>query len=467
MKLFPKQQIAVYYLKDKVTSEIVYGGAAGPGKSLLGCAWLAECCLKYPKSRWVMGRSKLKRLEETTLRTWTDFLADTGLAPFFKHNQQKNVITCYNGSEIILKDLFLYPQDPEFDSLGSLEICGGFIDECVQVNVKAWQVLKSRMRYRLDKYCEYCGCTHKKKIIERDPVTARPVRWLCSKGHEAQGLTPKLLGTCNPAKNWVYKNFFKPHRDGNLPKGKAFIAALPTDNPYLPKSYIEALLSLDDNSRQRLYYGNWEYDDDPTVLIDHDAIGDYFDPGHVTKGTDRYMTIDVARLGKDKTIFRIWYGWLCKERHEIATSKLDEVVAKAKQLRGKHAIPLTNIVADEDGVGGGVVDFLKCKGFVNNSSALGGENYRNLKAQCYCKMAAKIMAREAGEICNDAQIKDLVSGEMEQVRLKTLDPDGKIDVVSKDDIKARIGRSPDDWDSIAMRYYFALSKPKTQTRIRV
>ena len=70
MKLLPKQENAVYYLKDDKTSEILYGGAAGGGKSALGCLWLIECCQKYPNSRWLMGRSKLKALKETTLNTY-------------------------------------------------------------------------------------------------------------------------------------------------------------------------------------------------------------------------------------------------------------------------------------------------------------------------------------------------------------------------------------------------------------
>ena len=59
-----------------------------------------------------------------------------------------------------------------------------------------------------------------------------------------------------------------------------------------------------------------------------------------------------------------------------------------------------NTIADEDGVGGGVVDYLNCIGFVNNSRALAGENYKNLKSQCSILMAKKINLNEVVEICN-------------------------------------------------------------------
>ena len=56
MKLLIKQEHAVYYLKDNVTKEILYGGAAGGGKSALGVLWLIEQCQAYPGTRWLMGR---------------------------------------------------------------------------------------------------------------------------------------------------------------------------------------------------------------------------------------------------------------------------------------------------------------------------------------------------------------------------------------------------------------------------
>jgi hypothetical protein len=46
---------------------------------------------------------------------------------------------------------------------------------------------------------------------------------------------------------------------------------------------------------------------------------------------------------------------------------------------------------------------------------------------------------------------------MEQVKQKDIDKDGKIALVSKDIVKQNIGRSPDEWDSIMMRYWFELA----------
>ena len=424
MKLLDKQQNAIYFLKDRKTQEIVYGGASGGGKTALGCLWLIESCQKYPGSRWLMGRAKLKNLRETTLNTFFELATKLELMDQFDYNSQTQTIKWNNGSEILLKDLFLYPSDPEFDSLGSLEITGAFVDECNQIVYKAWQIVKSRIRFKLREF----------------------------------DIIPKLLGTCNPSKNWVYKEFYIKEKKGTIDKSRKFVQALPKDNHHLHPTYIQSLLNLDMNSKERLYYGNWEYDSDPSALIGRDAILDYFNPVHIERGDKKFLTIDVARMGKDKTIFRVWEGWLCTARYEIAKGKLTEVVDFAKNIQGNNGISNSNTIADEDGVGGGVVDMMRCKGFVNNSKPLLGQNYANLKSQCSIEMAKMIQGKKTGELSHSASVRDLVSEEMEQVKIKDLDKDGKLTVVPKEIIKEKLGRSPDDWDSIMMRYYFALRR---------
>ena len=456
MKLLPKQEHAVYYLKDNETKELLYGGAAGGGKSALEVLKIIENCQLYPGSRWLLGRAKLKALKETTLNTFFELTSKLKVSDQYRFNAQENIIYWDNGSEVLLKDLFLYPSDPNFDSLGSLEVTGAFVDECNQCVYKAWQILLSRCRYKLTEWDVHGERTDTMKVLEfnEDGV---PTKWLNSKGEETKGLLPKVAGTCNPAKNWVYKKFYIPHKEGTLPPHRKFIQSLPTDNPFLPQSYLDSLLSLDKNSKERLYYGNWEYDDDPSALIHIDAISDYFRPNHIERNGDKYLTIDIARKGKDNTVFRVWHGWVCVYRFAIDKSGLVEVVDKAKELQRRYSIPLSNVIADEDGVGGGVVDFLQCKGFVNNSRALNNENFNNLKSQCGYKMAAKIQAREVGEMVADSSVIDIVTEEMEQVKQKDIDKDGKIALVSKDIVKENIGRSPDEWDSIMMRYWFELA----------
>ncbi len=430
MKLLIKQEHAVFYLKDNITSEIVYGGAAGGGKSALGCLWLIENCQKYKGSRWVMGRSKLKALKETTLNTFFEMTSKLGIGNQFKFNAQSNVITWNNGSEILLKDLFLYPSDPEFDSLGSLEITGAFVDECNQITIKAWQVLKSRCRYKLKEF----------------------------------GLIGKVFGTCNPSKNWVYGNFYKPFKVAELPNYRKFIQALPKDNPHLPESYLESLAQMDKNSRERLLHGNWEYDDDPYALCGIDEIHAIFENDHL-QGGKKYLTADVARMGSDKAVIFVWDEWKVIEKVTFDISKTTDIQRAINALRTKHQIPKNNCVGDGDGVGGGVIDNTGIKEFVNGSKALNNENYFNLQTQCVYFLADKINKHEIYLACDFGEKeKEEIIEELEYLKSYNSDQEGKIRALPKEVIKENIGRSPDWRDALMMRAYFDL-KPKNSAPV--
>ena len=427
MRLLIKQEHAVYYLKDNVTKEILYGGAAGGGKSALGVLWLIEQCQAYPGTRWLMGRSKLKTLKETTLNTFFELTSNLKLSNSYNYNSQTGVITWTNGSEILLKDLYSYPADPNFDSLGSLEITGAFIDECNQISFKAWQIVTSRIRYKLNEY----------------------------------NLTPKILGTCNPAKNWTYSKFYIPTAAGTINETRKFIQSLPTDNPNLPPSYLDSLLALDENSKQRLYYGNWEFDNDPARLIDFDKIQNIFTNDFVDAG-DMFISADIARYGSDKMVILVWSGFRVIEIFTLDKSSITETAESIKSLMNKHRVPLSNVVADEDGVGGGVVDIVRCKGFVNNSKALKEENnnveYQNLKTQCYYKLAELIQSNKLFIDCNNADVQDTICKELEQVKRDKIDQDGKLRILPKEKVKELIGHSPDYSDALAMRFYFDLKQ---------
>ena len=376
-----------------------------------------------------MGRSKLKTLKETTLNTFFELSSKLGISDQYKYNDQDSVINWHNGSQILLKDLFHYPSDKNFDSLGSLEITGAFIDECNQIVYKAWQTVKSRIRYKLTEF----------------------------------DLMPKMLGTCNPAKNYVKVEFYDKDKKKTLPRTRKFIQALPTDNPHLPKSYLESLLALDKNSRERLYYGNWDYDDDPSALLDFEKITNTFTNTFVEPGS-KYITSDIARYGRDKTVIGVWSGFRLFKVVTIPKSSLEVIKERLEELRIKQKIPLSNIVVDEDGVGGGVVDFMHCKGFVNNSSPIKikgeTENFKNLKSQCIFKMADRINQNQCF-FSIDGTAKEHIIEELGYWKQKDMDKDGKKQTLSKDEIKEQLGRSPDYADMIHMRYYFEL-KPKHQ-----
>ena len=424
MKLSIKQTIALDYLEDNITTEIGYGGGAGGGKSILGCYWQIKKRLKYPDTRGLIGRASLKTLKETTLQSFFLVAKLQGLKNgiHYKYNAQSNIITFHNGSLIYLKDLFLYPSDPNFDELGSLEITDCFIDESAQISKKAKDIIGSRMRYNLEPY----------------------------------DLKPKLLWTSNPSKNWNYSEFYLLHKKNELPKYRKFVQSLVTDNPHIDKNYIENLEKLPEIDKQRLLYGNWEYDNDPARLIEFENISNLFTNDFI-EGGKRYITADIARFGSDKAVVILWSGFRAEKIFEFAKSSITGLSTFIKDLANEYRIPMSNVVCDEDGVGGGVVDILSCCGFVNNSKPFEENNvivqYSNLKSQCYFHLANKINNNEIF-ICSESTQQETITQELEQVKRANVDKDGKLSIVSKDKVKELLGRSPDYADALMMRMYF-------------
>jgi hypothetical protein len=426
MELSIKQTIALDLLEDKTTNEILFGGGAGGGKTALGCYWQLKQRLKYPNTRGLIGRAVLKTLKETTLVSFFQVAKLQGLeaGKHYKYNGQMSQIELFNGSVILLKDLYAYPSDPNFDELGSLEITDAFIDEANQIEDKARNIIKSRIRFQLDE----------------------------------NNLIPKVLYTCNPAKNWTYSEFYKPQVDNTIAPNKRFIPSLIDDNPFISKHYKENLLTLDTVSKERLLFGNWEYSSDPSTLIDYDKILDSFNSGYLPTGP-RYISCDVARFGSDSTVIGIWDGFRVK-LHQYNGKSVVEVAEIIKRFQAEFQIPNSQVVVDSDGVGGGVADMIAgCKNFVNNSSPLENpvtrqkENFDNLKSQCYYKLAEYINDNKIF-INATGTIKEKIIQELEQVKQKSVDNDGKKGIIPKDKVKALIGRSPDFSDCLAMRMVF-------------
>lgn len=428
MRLNRKQTQALDLLEDNITEEVVYGGAAGGGKSILGCYFVIKQALKYPETRWVIGRESLTNLKETTLISFFKVCKMQGLAAnvhFKYYDNPKNYISFPNGSIILLKDLGYYPADPEFDELGSLEITGSFIDEAPQIKVKAKNIVKSRQRHLISHY----------------------------------GLKPKSLYGCNPSKGWLYTEFYKPFKDGTLPDDKAFVQAFVADNPDIDQTYKANLTKLPQNVKERLLFGNWEYDDDPSVLCDYDAIVDCFTNTHVKSG-DRAISADLAMQGRDRFVAGSWDGLRCRIDldKEQATGK--SIETDLKNLMQTKSIGRSQTVADSDGLGAYLESYLTgIKEFHGGATAIDKDEYFNLKSQCGYELAAKINSREIFIQCTSEQ-KQIIIEELGVLKADNVNADErKKKIISKDKMKELLGHSPDYLDMLLMRMFF-LVKPK-------
>lgn len=423
-----KQFLALEKLSDFTTKYLLFGGGAGGGKSWVGCEWILDMCVSFPGVRYFMAREELKSLKETTVKTFHKVAKKHDLLDTFRYYEHYAAIRFYNGSEISLLELKFIPSDVMFERFGSTEFTGGLIEEAGKVHFNAFDVLKSRVgRHLNDKY----------------------------------NIPRKVFITCNPKKNWLYHTFYKPWKDGTLEQGYEFIQSLVSENDKIDSGYVEALDEIkDQTTKKRLKYGEWEYEDDPLSLTNYENILNIFTNEHVIGGI-KYITADIARFGADKTIIRVWNGLKVIKRIERKGLRITESSALIRQTATDHHVPMSNVIVDEDGIGGGVVDILKCKGFVANSSPLHGGNFDMLKSQCGYRLSELINDNLIHEPCEETASKEALIEELGQLKKKSDSSDKKQAIMPKDKIKDLIGRSPDDMDTYIMRAYFELTKPKT------
>ncbi len=228
--LSEKQTEAWLALEDGTTNEVFIGGGAGIGKSSLLCVWQIYRRMKYPGTRGFIARNSLGDIKESTLITFYREAKKLGyeLGRDFKYREQGGTITFSNGSVIVLKELFSYPSDPDFNSLGSTEYTDGCIDEAPEIEEKAFNIINSRIRFELSKY----------------------------------NLVPKILMTGNPGDHWIKYKYVYDKNDNEVElKGyqKVILGTL-EDNPdeEFKNIYRQQLGRLtDEYDRRRLLLGDW------------------------------------------------------------------------------------------------------------------------------------------------------------------------------------------------------------------
>lgn len=438
LTLSEKQQTARTLLNDPQVVELYYGGAAGGGKSILVCLWMLEQILKYPGIRIGLGRKELTRLKQTTvltLLTKAHPLMNVKKKSYI-YQDQKGLITYKNGSSIQLFDLIYQPSDPDFDTLGSLELTHAIIEESGELIKKAKTALSSRKNRHLNK--EY-------------------------------GIVGKTVLTGNPSQNFTYTEYFEPYKNLGMgdyqkwefrkveiegiemPGYRAFVKSLVTDNPFADPNYIAELDSLPPQERKRLKEGNWDYLDDDDMLFKPQLL----DKGSTSEPREgiKYIAVDPADKGKDKTVGTlIEDGIVSKQRYfshddnnpTPISEQLSLQLIRFAQTEGFEPIDAKRIAVECNGVGVGMRDFMKAKGWgITEYTATSFT-----RSQSYFD-ASQDMDKGDLQILNSIET---ITTIRKQLMAHTYDVDEQLRprVIKKDKIKEIIGQSPDEADSMVI-----------------
>jgi hypothetical protein len=181
--------------------------------------------------------------------------------------------------------------------------------------------------------------------------------------------------------------------------------------------------------------------------------------------------VDVARYGQDKTTLYARRGPVVLKREQYAkqdtmatagcTIRLASQLASEAQIEVRH-IP---IKVDDTGLGGGVTDRLKELGYnvagINfGDSAIDREEFFNRGGEMWFTVAYRARDKRLDlSRLEEADYRTL-SAELRARRYK-IQSDKTLRVESKDEIKKRIGRSPDDADALVLAFAMPPAGPST------
>lgn len=256
-----------------------------------------------------------------------------------------------------------------------------------------------------------------------------------------------------------------------------FFHATSKDNPHLPVDELEALA--------KEYTGNTtaykqeilaEHVDDAGALFRYTSLVDMFS-NTVDKTNEKYMIVDIADDGSDKTAFSMWNGLECYNIEKYERLNTEGIINQIREYAAQDKIPYSQIAVDAIGVGAGVASSSLLDGIVAFKSSLGAiktdidpvrlpnvhynkdapltTEYRNLRSQCIFELARRVNEHKIAIKTGDIRIKEQIIEELALYQ-DVSKGDGKRFATQKEDIVALLGRSPDLSDVLIMRMYFEI-----------
>lgn len=247
------------------------------------------------------------------------------------------------------------------------------------------------------------------------------------------------------------------------------------DNPTLPREELKkAQEEMDaDTYRQEILA---EYVDNAGALFKYTALVDMF-TNTITKSNEKYLIVDIADDGSDKTVFSFWQGLELYRIDAFERLNTESIVGHIREFAASDRIPYSQIAVDAIGVGAGVASSSTLDGIVGYKSSYGAfrtdqdpvrlpnvhytkdapliTEYKNLRSQCVFTLAEHVNNHKIAARIEDVRIKERIIEELALYQDASVG-DGKRMATQKEDIKALLGRSPDLSDTLIMRMYFVI-----------
>jgi hypothetical protein len=179
------------------------------------------------------------------------------------------------------------------------------------------------------------------------------------------------------------------------------------------------------------------------------------------RGAPLVMGCDIARFGDDECVVRWRQGRDARTRPAIRWKSMDLVYSANRIAELIDETKPDSVAIDGGGVGGGVVDILKDRGYrvveVQFGSKADDDRYGNKRTEIWGRMRDWL-----GEGCieDDGRLADDLSAPEYGFASATSD---KLMLESKEKMKSRGYHSPDDADALALTFAVRVSRSDTRT----
>ena len=260
-------------------NEVLYGGAAGGGKSYAICWDAFVRCMKYPGTSAYLFRRTYPELEQTLIKTMRMIVPET-LGKYYASNHEMQFV---NGS--VARFAHLSDESDVIKYQGA-EIQWLYFDELTHFSETMYNYIKTRLRAP--------------KRLGVHPC----VRCASNPGGPGHGwVKARFVDSTDIGAHTVVKTFEIKDADGQMKTLRSvceYIPATVRDNPHIDELYIAELEQKPEKLRDALLLGKWdafegqafpEFTNDPAHYKDglHTHVIDPFDiPLHWT----RYVSFD-------------------------------------------------------------------------------------------------------------------------------------------------------------------------------
>lgn len=173
---------------------------------------------------------------------------------------------------------------------------------------------------------------------------------------------------------------------------------------------------------------------------------------------------DIAGMGTDKTCLCPRYGDKVEAFKVFAKQDHMETAGKIKQEISDGGTAILDTIGEGAGVHSRLIEQKVnsvsgkfSEGADGKRDLTGEREFTNMRAWCYWSVRDALDPKLGGKLALPQD--DELTQELTAQKLKVRS-DGKIGLVSKDDIKKQLGRSPDKSDSLALTFWPAASAPR-------